>query len=215
VLEQVDFAGHGGARLRGRISRPDGSAGGRVERGVIVVHGKTGLDPRMSALVERCSAADLFAMAPDLWSREGHPRRAEELPDRRALADLDAAALWLAAETGLGPRSIGVLGCGPGGTLAFQLGCTSRNLGALAAIEAEPVHAALDPLRPIQPLELALNLDVAAFFAFLGEASAVPETHVARLRATLSSAAKDFEIARASSLEQALELALAFLCERL
>lgn len=211
VLEEIALTGQGGAHLRALIAHPDGE----VERGVLVVHEDAGLDARARGLALQCAAAGFVALVPDLWSREGKPGKPAELPDRRALADLDAAALWLAAQPGMGPRSIGALGCGPGGTLAFQLACTSRTLGALAAIEADPVHAELDALRPIQPLELALNLDIAAFFAFLAERGGVPEAHVENVRRMLTSAAKDFEIARVPSRERAVELALAFLGERL
>ena len=53
-----------------------------------------------------------------------------------------------------------MIGIGLGGTLALQAGCTSRRVRAVACIAPVLVYPELSAARPIQPVELVLNLDV-------------------------------------------------------
>lgn len=111
--------------------------------------------------------------------------------DRVALAELETKLAQLAADPSVDARRIAAIGFGRGGTLAFQLGCTSRRVKAVANVMGPVLYKSLDAERPIQPLELALNLDVPLFAAFGGRDDHTPTEHVALLRNMLDSAMKN------------------------
>ena len=167
----------------------------------------------MREVARRFVAEGYVVLAPDLYSREGVPgpvgtdddpapaweletirAAAAGLPDRRALADLDAAAAHLGTQPGVDPRSIAAVGFCMGANLAFQLGCTSMRLAAIVDFYGRPLYAELSAEKPIQPLELALNLD-RPLLAFFGEKDAsIPPEEVALLRDKLAAGHKNFEI---------------------
>lgn len=248
----IRFEGHGGDVVGGWLVAP--RARSESSRAIVLVHDVHGLDGHVRALAARLAAEGYAVLALDLFAREGPPGPAQGdgpgdrppptwtpealraavagLPDRRALGDLDAAARRLAAEPAVDARSVAVVGCGLGGTLAFMLGCTSRHVACVVACCGEPLYGELSANRPTQPLELHLNLDV-PLLALFGERDArVPREHVELLRERLSMAGKDFEIVTlpdaghgflddtrsayaAAAAEEAWRRTLAFLDERL
>lgn len=115
----------------------------------------------------------------------------QELSDRKLVLDLEAARVKLAACSGT--EGLAALGFGRGGTLAFLLGCTTR-LGAVVDVGGALAYPELSAERPIQPRELALNLEGAFLGIFPGRSASDPAHEIERLRATLSSAGKSFDI---------------------
>jgi carboxymethylenebutenolidase len=89
---------------------------------------------------------------------------------------------------------VAVAGACLGGTLAFLLACTSTRVSAALAFHAPLVYPELDARRPIQPLELALNLGCPLFACYGAEDGLVPPADVERLRRTLGAAAKELEL---------------------
>jgi carboxymethylenebutenolidase len=181
--------------------------------GIVLVHEVYGLDAHVRDLTRRFAAEGYAVLAPDLYSREGLPGPAStaddptptwpietirsavaRLPDRRALADLDAAAKRLGEEPGVDPRRIAAIGFCMGGTLALMLGCTSTRVAALVDFYGGPLHRELSPEKPIQPLELCLNLDRPLLAFFGAKDEHVPLADVERLRTFLESAHKPAEI---------------------
>jgi dienelactone hydrolase len=137
-----------------------------------------------------CAAVELRARAAAFVVYE---LALEDLPtaDRAALAELDRAFVALRARTDVDPARISALGCARGGTLAFLLGCTARGLASAAALGGALVYPRLSAERPIQPLELALNLGN-SFHGFHGDAD--PEftaADLAEARAKLAQFARD------------------------
>lgn len=210
----IEFEGHDREPVRGWLVRPPEESD--AARAILLVHAAYGLDRHARALAERFAAEGYTVLAPDLYSREGAPGASDAgargggpaphwtpeairaavagLPDRRALGDLDAAARRLAAEPDVDPRSVAVVGCGMGGTLALMLGCTSRHVACVVDLCGGPLYAELSAHKPTQPLELHLNLDV-PLLALFGERDVhVPREHVELLDERLSMAGKDFEI---------------------
>jgi dienelactone hydrolase len=122
------------------------------------------------------------------------PEDAEATGDRRTVADLEAGAAWLAGHESVDAERIGVIGFGVAAVHAFLLGCQSRRIAAVVCFQACLIYADLSSARPVQPLEMALNLS-APLLAFFGEDdAAVPAEHVERLRGVLSQFAKTFEV---------------------
>lgn len=113
--------------------------------------------------------------------------------DRRALQEIDAALESLARRPGVERERLGVVGLGRGGTLAFLLGCT-RRLAAVVDVDGPVLYPSLSAERPIQPLELALNLEGAFLGVFSGPPGPVGDEEIALLRERLSSAARPFDI---------------------
>jgi carboxymethylenebutenolidase len=209
-VDEIELAGHGGDAIRAHLWRP--AAPAEPARGVVLAHDVFGVDSVRGAAA-RLAAHGLSVVAPDLYSREGLPGPAPgadepapawplatvraavaALPDRRALADLDGACAFL-VERGLAePDRVGALGFCMGGNLAYLLGCTSTRVHAVVDFYGRVIYAALDERKPIQPLELALNLTAPFLGLFAGRDASIPAADVERLRAALSQAGKDFDI---------------------
>jgi carboxymethylenebutenolidase len=116
--------------------------------------------------------------------------------DREALSALEAAAGELARLPELDAERLAVVGFGTGGTLALLFGCRSTRAAAVALVHGPIVYPALDARRPIQPLELALNLG-SPVLALFGEADPeLPLAHVDRMETVLSQFAVSFDIVR-------------------
>ncbi len=145
----------------------------------------------------------------------------ESRDDRGALAELEAGLARLEERAEAARGELAVIGIGAGATFAFLLGCTSTRLGAVVLWGGRFVYPELSSARPIQPLELALNLG-APLLLLHGEADlAVPPEDQERLRTVLSQSAKDFDIVRVPGTRgvpvapAAWQRTLAFLGERL
>jgi carboxymethylenebutenolidase len=207
MAETVTLTGHGGDPVRAEVFAPAGAA----RAGVVVAHEVFGLDAFARSVGERLAAAGLLAVAPDLYSRAGCPgpvsdagdpapewtpaqirAAVAELPDRRAVADLDGAARWLLEERAAG--KVGVVGFCMGGNLAYLLGCHSTRVAAVVDFYGRVRYDELSREKPVQPLEMALNLD-APLLAFFGERDAsIPLEDVAALSTRLDAFAKNADV---------------------
>lgn len=192
----VRFPGPRGVELRGLLFAAERAAPGPA---VLVVPDVPGLDARAVRLARPFAAAGHVALLVDLAAAvapAGEPaaRELAELPDRPVLAALEAALVHMGTRADVDARRLAVVGFGAGGTLAFLLGCTSTRLAAVVDVAGGPLRAALSAAQPIQPLELALNLDRPLLALFGAADPAVPPAHVALLRESLASGGKDFEI---------------------
>lgn len=157
-----------------------------------MVHGARGLDESARRAAARFEREGFATLAPDLLAGAAVP--GSGLADRRAVADLEAAAATLAQRPDVDARRLAVVGFGPGGTLAFLLGCQSRRIGAVVDFYGPIVYDELSADRPVQPLEMALNLS-APLLAIFGEADgSIPLDHVRKMGEVLSQFAKPHEI---------------------
>ena len=209
--EEHTFAGQGGDLLRASLFVAETPVARRP--GLLLVHEVFGPDRHMRALAQRFARAGHCVLLPDLYSREGLPGPAGSeadpapawepdtvraavagLPDRRALADLDAGLLFLGARDDVRAEDLAVVGLSMGGTLAFLLGCTSTRLAGVVEFYGRPVLLELSANKPFQPIELALNLDRPVLAFFGEEDPEIPAEHVELLRRSLTAGAKDFEI---------------------
>ena len=132
--------------------------------------------------------------------------------DRASLARIETALRELGARPDVDDRRLGVIGVGLGGTLALQAGCTSRRVRAVACAAPVLVYPELSAARPIQPIELVLNLDV-PLLALVDEADPrTPREHVELFLRQCELGAKNIELERRSlvPLEAATPRLLAF-----
>ncbi|MFT5464891.1 MAG: carboxymethylenebutenolidase [Planctomycetota bacterium] len=198
--KSVEFPGAQKDVLGGELYSAKHSGGPR--RGVVLSHDVAGFEgARRTA--ERLAENGITCLLPNLWTREGAapalPDRdarwiAEaSLPDRRAIEDLDCAVRFLGEEKGVDADSVGALGLGSGGTLAFLLGCTSRDVAAVACIGGRALYPDLSPQKPIQPLELLLNLDRPLMVLCGAADKDLPGDHCKLWQQKLDAGGKDFE----------------------
>ncbi len=110
--------------------------------GVVVIPDVRGLYDQYHAVARRLAAAGYAALALDIYAREGPPqlrspeeifRLMQELPDRRVLADAQAAVDWLGARRETRGRRIGLTGFCMGGKYAVLAACGVRGLSAAVA----------------------------------------------------------------------------------
>jgi dienelactone hydrolase len=171
---------HALGELPAALSRaPDARAG------VLLLADEHGDSGEAQALARALEAAGFAVLAPEL-----DPGAA----DRPTLLALEAAAALLAREARLDARRVAALGIGRGGTLALLLACTGTSVHALVTVDAPLLYGELCAARPIQPLELVLNLG-APWLAFFDAGGArVPREEVERLRRSLAAAGKHHEL---------------------
>jgi carboxymethylenebutenolidase len=209
--EEIHFAGHGEDELRAVLHRPETASDPLP--GIVLVHEVFGADAFMLSVGERLAQAGFVTILPDLYSREGLPGPAAtadepapewtadqiraavaSLPDRRVLQDLDAAARRLAGEPAVDSDRIATLGFCMGGCYAFLLGCHSRRIAAVVDFYGRIVYPDLDQNKPVQPLEMALNLSAPLLAVFGEDDSSIPAEHVEALRDALTRFARSFEL---------------------
>jgi dienelactone hydrolase len=208
-LEALSLPGPKGVALSALLARAQ--APREPACGVLFVPGEAGLDAPARELLAALARAGFAALGLAPTARS----------DRGALAELAAGLAALEACAEAVPERLAVLGLGSGGTLAFLLGCTSTRLGALVLWGGRLVYPELSAERPIQPLELALNLGAPLLALHWEEDLAMPPADLERLRTVLSQSAKDFDIVTVPGTRgepvapAAWQRTLAFLGERL
>jgi len=89
--------------------------------------------------------------------------------DRARAAELEAALTALAGEPELDADRLALVGVGALGTQAFLCACTGRRAAAVVDVCGPLVHASLDAERPVQPLDMVLNLGVPALIVHADE----------------------------------------------
>lgn len=121
-----------------------------------------------------------------------------ELPaldvDGPVLAALAEAARALAGDPDLDPTRIAALGAGEGALLVYLLACRGDALAAVVLRGGPVIRSELDAARPVQPLEMTLNLSAPVLGLFHEGDSTAPPEHVELLREALSRGHKQFDI---------------------
>jgi carboxymethylenebutenolidase len=160
--------------------------------GVVILHDVWGLSDVYRGVAQRLADAGYAALALDLYARGERPgspadmgavrRFMHGLPDRRVIADVQAAIDFLRARPELAGRKVGLTGFCMGGKYAFLAACHCRDLAAVvpwygmlradSLDEANPEHA-LDALQDVR-------CPVLAFFG--ADDALIPQSDVAELR---------------------------------
>ena len=184
------------------------------DRSIVLLHDVFGLDACVHGVGQSLSERGYRVLAPDLYFRDGLPGPAgsasapapawttehlqaavQALPDRRTVSDIEHAGRCL-LESGVDPEGLIVLGLGRGGTLAFLAGCQSHLFQAVATFDGEVSYEELGALRPVQPFEMALNLQAPLVAHFAGQESALEDDPIEKLGAKLDAFAKVFSFYR-------------------
>ena len=210
-MSLVELRGHGGAAVTAERFAPPSGPG--PWPGIVLAHEVFGLDAFARGAARRLASEGYVVLVPDLYSRGGlpgppsneedpSPRWTEEeirsaaagLPDRQAVADLEAAAAALCSDPEVEERRIAAMGFCLGGKLAFLLGCQSRRLAAVVDFYGRVRYSDLDADHPVQPLEMALGLECPLLGVFGQQDSSIPLEDVEAMRRQLDAFAKPHTI---------------------
>jgi carboxymethylenebutenolidase len=116
------------------------------------------------------------------------------LPDRRVLADLDAAVRFVASRAEVRAGAVGITGFCMGGQYALMAACTVERLAACVSWYGMLRYAENDDLKPASPLQLAPRLSCPYLGLFGAEDAIIPRGDVEELRSILERHHKTFEI---------------------
>jgi carboxymethylenebutenolidase len=167
--EELTFAGAGEEQINGYLARPADAAS---HPGVIVIHEAHGLNEHIRDIVNRFAGIGYVALGVDLYTREGGPPPAGDMPammqrlfsmsDETVLGDLDGAADHLRSLDGVTGR-IGCIGFCMGGRYTLLFATASDRLNAAVDcwggfIDRATPDERSTPARPTPPLELAEQL---------------------------------------------------------
>lgn len=171
--------------------------------GLVLIPDVRGVYEHYREVARRFAAEGFFTLAIDLYSREGTPdlpdmaavmRWIRNLPDRRVLADLDAAAAFVAGRPEVGGGPVGITGFCMGGQYALLAACSSNAFAACVSWYGMLRYAENDERKPASPLQRASHLACPYLGLFGEEDALIPLADVEELRGTLAAAGKAFEI---------------------
>jgi carboxymethylenebutenolidase len=197
--EDVSYEWNGDT-LKAYAACPDAATGIGA---VIVIPDVRGLSEHYRDIARRLAGGGFFALAVDLYSREGPPdlpdmaavaRWIRQLPDPRVLGDLGAAVEYLGRRSETAGRPVGITGFCMGGQYALMAACSVPGLAACVSWYGMLRYAERDAAKPASPLDLAPQLACPYLGLFGEEDALIPLADVEALRGILSAARKEFEI---------------------
>lgn len=169
---------------------------------VIVIQEIFGVHEHIRDVCRRFANLGALAVAPELFARQGNPAMVTDMqalmrdivakvPDTQVMSDLDATVKWARRERGTG--KLGITGFCWGGRITWLYAAHSAEVAAGVAwygrLVGEPTA-----LQPEHPVDIAARLQAPVLGLYAGRDRGIPLETVERLRAALSSAAKDSSI---------------------
>jgi carboxymethylenebutenolidase len=185
---EVSYPGKAG-NLKAYVAQPAGAASPPV---VIVVQEWWGLNENIKDIARRFASEGYFAIAPDLYSRQGNqvagdPNTAAQLmrglKTADGIDDLKSAISWIRAQKETKASKIGITGYCMGGSYAMLLPCESKEISAAAPFYGE-----------IPPDEKIKNLNCPIFYAYGANDGWIQRPDVERLAADLKKFSKKGEV---------------------
>ena len=192
----------GGDAVPGYLARP---AEPGTYPGILVIHEAFGPVEHIDDIARRFANIGLIALAPSLYHRIGvpDPNNFDQvlpamfgLKDSEAIADLEAAARFLRADSECSGK-IGVIGFCSGGRLALLFACSTSSLAAAVDCwggflqSADFEGAETTEARPTKPIDLVENLSCPLYAVFGAEDDNPSPADAAELRRRLEAAGKD------------------------
>jgi carboxymethylenebutenolidase len=165
-------------------------SGGKPAPAVIVVHEWWGLNAQIRRTARQLAQQGYVAIVPDLYhglvagDAEGAHVLMRGLDDESAIADLDAAMAWLAAEPRTRGSRIGVMGFCMGGRFAQLMGIRSDRIAAVVMFYG----------RPVTDVKQIAGLGAPLMGHFGGADQGIPAERVGQLGQALKQAGKDAQI---------------------
>ena len=188
TTQEVSYPGKAG-NLKAYVAHP---AGGGPRPVVIVVQEWWGLNENIKDIARRFANEGYFAIAPDLYSRQGHkvandPNTAAQLMGGLQTADgiddLKSTVSWIRAQKDIQSSKIGITGYCMGGSYAMLLPCESKDISASAPFYGE-----------IPSDDKIKNLNCPIFYAYGANDGWIQRPDVERLAADLKKFGKPGEV---------------------
>lgn len=188
TTQEVSYPGKAG-NLKAYVAHP---AGGGPRPVVIVVQEWWGLNENIKDIARRFANEGYFAIAPDLYSRQGHkvandPNTAAQLMGGLQTADgiddLKSTVSWIRAQKDIQSSKIGITGYCMGGSYAMLLPCESKDISASAPFYGE-----------IPSDDKIKNLNCPIFYAYGANDGWIQRPDVERLAADLKKFGKKGEV---------------------
>jgi carboxymethylenebutenolidase len=180
----------GADTLAGELALPESSA---PAPGVVIVHDVWGLGDLYRGVARRLAAAGYAALALDLYARGEKPgspadmpgvmRFMHALPDRRVLADVQAALDWLRTRPEVAGRPVGLTGFCMGGKYTFLAASHCSGLAAAVAWYGMLRAPSLDRENPEHALDALERVRCPVLGLFGAEDALIPLSDVDELRA--------------------------------
>ncbi|MGH7406727.1 MAG: dienelactone hydrolase family protein [Candidatus Methylomirabilales bacterium] len=200
--QAVSFSS-GPDRVQGYLARP---AGGGPFPALVLIHEIHGLTDHFRDLARRFAAEGYVGCVLDLYSREGPPQPqalrdaaarnafVASLPDRRLVADVQAAAAFLRTLPEVRRDRVGVVGFCMGGTVTLLSACHTPGLAAAVVFYGgRLVYQEITENKPASPLDLVGHIRCPMLCLYGGADASVPLPDIERLRDTLEKHRKTFE----------------------
>lgn len=171
---------------------PAGKANAPV---VLVVSEIFGVHEHIADVARRFAKAGYFAIAPELFVRQGDAESYGEIaklmaeviakvPDAQVMADLDASVAWARGQ-GADAGKLGVTGFCWGGRITWLYSAHNPAVKAGVAWYGRLVGQA-NPLQPTHPVELAGRLNGPVLGLYGGQDSGIPLATVEQMKAALA-----------------------------
>lgn len=169
---------------------------------IIIIHDVRGLSAHYKDIAERFANEGFFALAVDLYSREGAPLLPNMdavftwmrgLSDERVLADVGGAVRFLMSRPEVRNRSIGVTGFCMGGQYALMAASTIDSIAACVSFYGMLRYNERSETKPNSPLDLAANLKCPYLGLFGDEDALIPRADVKELESILRKHNKTFQ----------------------
>jgi carboxymethylenebutenolidase len=171
---------------------PAGKTGAPV---VLVISEIFGVHEHIADVARRFAKAGYFAIAPELFVRQGDATAYGEIgkliaeviskvPDAQVMGDLDASVAWAKAE-GADTGKLGVTGFCWGGRITWLYAAHNPAVKAGVAWYGRLVGQA-NPLQPTNPVELAGKLHAPVLGLYGGQDSGIPLATVDQMKAALA-----------------------------
>lgn len=182
----------GADQLPGYYAAPEGRSNAPV---ILVIQEVFGVHEHIKDLCRRLAHAGYFAVAPELYFRQGDATAYDDIsqliaglvskvPDAQVMADLDAAAAW-AGTQGADNRRLGVTGFCWGGRITWLYAGHNAAVKAGVAWYGR-LAGATSALQPRHPVEAAAGLQAPVLALYGGQDTGIPMDQVEAMKAALA-----------------------------
>ena len=171
---------------------------------VLVVQEVFGVHEHIKDLCRRFAKAGHFAIAPDLYVRQGDPTKYTEIPklvselvskvpDEQVMSDLDAAVAYAKSSGKADSNKLAVTGFCWGGRITWLYAAHNPGLKAAVAWYG-PIERPRTELQPKYPIDLAADLKCPVLGLYGAADQSIPVDTVEKMAAACKSAGKTCEI---------------------
>jgi carboxymethylenebutenolidase len=191
VVGEVDIA-VGDFRMPAYRAAPEGRAGAPV---VLVISEIFGVHEHIADIARRFAKLGYFAIAPDLFARQGDPQSYGEIgkliaevvskvPDAQVMGDLDACVSWAAGQ-GADTSRVGITGFCWGGRIVWLYAAHSPAVRAGVAWYGRLVGQP-SALAPTHPVDVVGALKAPVLGLYGGKDTGIPLDTVERMKTALA-----------------------------